>query len=325
MGDRLQSSRTDPIEPIRRFNRFYTRQIGILQEGVYKSSLSLTEVRLLYELAHRSNTTAQQLSRELGLDPGYLSRIFSKFGKNGWLKRVTSQLDRRQTLLSLTRQGAAALRPLEERSNEQVQEMLAPLSPNAQQQLLQAMQRIEEILSPAPVRHDAFLLRPHQPGDFGWIVSRHGTLYWNDQRYDQRFEALVAQIVADFVKKFDAQRDCCCWIAEKDGERAGAVILVHRSAVTAQLRALFVESFARGMGIGRRLVQECIRFAGQVGYEKIVLWTQRELKAARRIYQQEHFKLVKEEPCQEWGRDDLVAETWELRLLPRQGSQVPTQ
>lgn len=324
MGDLPQSSRTDPIESIRRFNRFYTRQIGILQEGAYKSSLSLTEVRLLYELAHRSNTTAQRLSRELGLDAGYLSRIFSKFGKNGWLKRATSQLDRRQTLLSLTRQGAGALRPLEERSNEQVQEMLAPLSPNAQQQLLQAMQRIEEILSRAPARHDAFLLRPHQPGDFGWIVSRHGTLYWNDQRYDQRFEALVAQIVANFVKRFDAQRDCC-WIAEKDGDRAGAVMLMHQSAMTAQLRALFVESFARGMGIGRRLVQECIRFAAQVGYEKIVLWTQRELKAARRIYQQEHFKLVKEEPCQEWGRNDLVAETWELRLPPRRGSQVPMQ
>ena len=317
MGDLSQSSRTGPIEAIRHFNRFYTRQIGILQENVYKSSLSLTEVRLLYELAQRSNTTAQQLASELGLDPGYLSRIFSKFGKNGWLKRVASQLDRRQTLLSLTRQGAAALRPMEERSNEQVQEMLASLAPNAQQQLLQAMQRIEEILSPAPPRQEAFLLRPHQPGDLGWIVSRHGTLYWNDQRYDQRFEALVAQVVADFVKNFDAQRDCC-WIAEKDGERAGAVILVHQSATTAQLRALFVEPFARGLGIGRRLVQECIRFAGEVGYERMILWTQRELQAARRIYQQEHFKLVKEEPCQEWGRSDLVAETWERRLEPRQ-------
>ena len=313
MDDLPRSSRAGPIEAIRHFNRFYTRQIGILQEGVYKSSLSLTEVRLLYELANRSNTTAQQLSSELGLDPGYLSRIFSKFAESGWLKRVASQLDRRQTLLSLTRQGAAALRPLEERSNEQVQEMLASLSPNAQQQLLQAMQRIEEILSPAPARREAFLLRPHQPGDLGWIVSRHGALYWNDQRYDQRFEALVAQVVADFVKSFDAQRDCC-WIAEKEGERAGAVILVHQSATTAQLRALFVEPFARGLGIGRRLVQECIRFAGEVGYEKMVLWTQRELQAARKIYQQEHFKLVKEEPCQEWGRNDLVAETWERGL-----------
>jgi DNA-binding MarR family transcriptional regulator/GNAT superfamily N-acetyltransferase len=324
MGDLLQSSRTDPIAAIRHFNRFYTRQIGILQENVYKSSLSLTEVRLLYELAHRSSTTAQQLSRELGLDAGYLSRIFKKFGKNGWLKSVTSRLDRRQTLLSISRQGAAALRPLEERSNEQVQEVLAALSPNAQQQLLQAMQRIEEILSRAPARHEAFLLRPHQPGDLGWIVSRHGTLYWNEQRYDQRFEALVAQIVADCVKRFEAQRDCC-WIAEKDGERAGAVILMHQSATTAQLRALFVESFARRLGIGRRLVQECIRFAAQVGYEKIVLWTQRELTAARRMYEQEHFKLVKEEPCQEWGRNDLVAETWELQLPPRRGSQVAVQ
>jgi DNA-binding MarR family transcriptional regulator/GNAT superfamily N-acetyltransferase len=308
-----QSPQKDPIGAIRSFNRFYTRQIGILQEKVYKSSLSLTEVRLLYELARCSNITAQQLSRELELDPAYLSRIFKKFAKNGWVKSVTSQLDRRQTLLSLTRQGAAALRPMEERSNEQVQAMLAALAPNAQEQLLQAMRRIEEVLSPATARHDAFLLRPHQPGDLGWIVSRHGTLYWNEQRYDQRFEAMVAQFVADFARKFEAQRDCC-WIAEKDGERAGAAILMHQSAAIAQVRAIFVEPFARRLGIGRRLVQECIRFAGQGGYEKIILWTQRELKAARRIYQQEQFKLVREEPCREWGRNDLVAETWELRL-----------
>jgi GNAT superfamily N-acetyltransferase len=213
---------------------------------------------------------------------------------------------------------------MDKHSNEQVQEMLASLSPNAQQQLLQAMQRIEGLLSPSPPRHEAFLLRPHQPGDLGWIVSRHGALYWNDQRYDQRFEALVAQIAADFVKKFDARRDAC-WIAEKNGERAGAVILMHQTATIAQLRALFVEPFARGIGIGRRLVQECIRFAGQVGYEKMVLWTQRELQAARRIYQHEQFKLVKEEPCQEWGRNDLVAETWELLLPPHRETQASAQ
>jgi GNAT superfamily N-acetyltransferase len=199
--------------------------------------------------------------------------------------------------------------------------MLAPLSPNAQQQLLQAMQRIEELLSRGPAHHDAFVLRPHQPVDFGWIRSRHGTLYRNEQRYDQRFEAVVAQIVADFVKRLDAQRDCC-WIAEKDGDRAGAVILMHRSARTAKLRALFVESFARGRRLPIPIIQECIRFARQVGYEKVILWTQRELKAKRGIYRQEHFKLVKEEPCQEWGRNDLVAETWKLRLLPRRGLQL---
>lgn len=319
MSEPPQSFPTDPVEAIRRFNRFYTRQIGILQEGAYESALSLTEVRLLYELAHRANTTAQQLSRELGLDPGYLSRIFSKFSKKGWLKRVASQSDKRQALLSISRQGSAALRPLEERSNEQVRKMLAALSPGAQEQLLQSMQHIVQALSPAPARHDAFVLRSHQAGDLGWIVSRHGALYWRDQRYDQRFEGLVAQIVADFARRFDPRRDCC-WIAEKDGDRAGAVILMHQSATTAQLRALFVESFARGMGIGSRLVQECVRFAGHAGYERIVLWTQAELASARRIYQREHFTLVKaEEPRQEWGRDGLVAETWQLRLAS-QGS-----
>lgn len=321
----LQSSSADPVEAVRRFNRFYTRQIGVLQEGVYESSLSLTEVRLLYELAQRANTTAQTLSRELGLDPGYLSRIFSKFSKKGWLKRVASQADRRQALLSLTRQGTAALQPLEECSNGQVREMLAALTPGAQAQLLQSMQRIVQALGPAPARHDAFLLRSHQPGDLGWIVSRHGALYWRDQRYDQRFEGLVGQIVADFTKRFDPRRDGC-WIAEKHGERAGAVILMHQSATIAQLRALFVESFARGMGIGSRLVQECVRFAGQAGYEKIVLWTQSELAAARRIYQREHFTRVKaDEPRQDWGRDDLVAETWELRLPPRGTSAAATK
>jgi DNA-binding MarR family transcriptional regulator/GNAT superfamily N-acetyltransferase len=319
-----QSLRTDPIEAIRSFNRFYTRHIGILQERLYTSALSLTEVRLLYELAHRTNTTAQQLSRDLGLDPGYLSRIFRKFSKRGWLKGVTSSSDKRQTLLSLTRLGEEALRPLEKRSNEQVQEMLISVSPNEQQQLLQAMRRIEGILSRTPNTHQVFLLRPHQPGDLGWIVSRHGSLYWSDQRYDGKFEAFVARAVADFGQTFDPRRDCC-WIAEIDGERAGAVILAHRSATTAQVRTLFVEPFARGMGIGRRLVQECVRFASEAGYTKILLWTQRELQAARRIYQQEKFKLVKEEPAQEWGRNDLVAETWELKLQPRRGSHAPPQ
>jgi DNA-binding MarR family transcriptional regulator/N-acetylglutamate synthase-like GNAT family acetyltransferase len=308
-----KSAPEDPVAAIRHFNRFYTGQIGILREGVYQSSLPLTEVRLLYELAYRPETTAKQLSSDLRLDAGYLSRIFAKFEKNGWLKKVQSSSDRRQALLSLTRQGVAALRPMEKVSNEQVREMLATLSPDAQQQLVAAMRQIEQILDSPARDRSAFLLRPHQPGDLGWIVSRHGALYWNEYRYDQRFEAMVAGVIAEFIKNFDQKRDCC-WIAERDGQRAGSVILTHESAKTAKLRALFVEPFARGYGIGRRLVQECIRFGEQADYQEITLWTQRELEAARRIYQQEHFQLMKQEPYQDWGRGDLMAETWKLDL-----------
>lgn len=302
-----------PIPAIRHFNRFYTRQIGILQKGVYESQFTLTEVRLLYELAYHPGTTATELSRELGIDAGYLSRILLSFKKRGWLKRESSSTDRRQAVLSLTQKGSAALRPLEERSKRQVQQMLVRLSPDAQAQLLNAMLCIERILTPEHGRRDSFLLRQHQPGDLGWIVSRHGVLYSNECNYDERFEAMVAGIVADFIEHFDSKRDHC-WIAEKDGERIGSVILTHKSAKVAKLRVLIVEPSARGLGIGRRLVQECVRFARQAHYKKVELWTQRELQSARKIYEQEGFQLVKEQRHQNWGRDDLVAETWELNL-----------
>ncbi|HTQ54973.1 MAG TPA: helix-turn-helix domain-containing GNAT family N-acetyltransferase [Bryobacteraceae bacterium] len=301
------------VPAIRRFNRFYTRHIGVLQEGLLNSPLSLTEVRLLYELAHRPGITATTLSQELGLDPGYLSRLLRQFGRRGWIKRSTSAADRRHVLLALTRRGRATLRPLEERSDRQVARMLDPLSSGEQRDLLEAMRRIEEILAPAPDRPAPVLLRPHQPGDLGWIVYRHGVLYAREYRYDERFEALVAEIAAKFIQHFDPARDRC-WIAERGAERAGCVMLVHKSATVARLRLLIVEPSARGYGIGRRLVQECIRFARQAGYRKIMLWTQSELRAARGIYQKAGFHLVHEEPHQSWGRDHLVAETWELKL-----------
>jgi len=301
------------VPAIRRFNRFYTRQIGVLQEGLLNSPLSLTEVRLLYELAHRPGITATTLSQELGLDPGYLSRLLRQFGRRGWIKRSASAADRRHVLLALTRRGRATLRPLEERSDRQVARMLDPLSSGERRDLLEAMRRIEEILAPAPDRPAPVLLRPHQPGDLGWIVYRHGVLYAREYRYDERFEALVAAIAAKFIQHFDPARDRC-WIAERGAERAGCVMLVHKSATVARLRLLIVEPSARGFGIGRRLVQECIRFARQAGYRKIMLWTQSELRAARGIYQKAGFHLVHEEPHQSWGRDHLVAETWELKL-----------
>jgi DNA-binding MarR family transcriptional regulator/GNAT superfamily N-acetyltransferase len=303
----------EPIQAIRHFNRFYTGQIGVLQKGLLESPYSLTEVRLLYELAHRRSVTATDLSHELGLDAGYLSRMLTQFEKRGWISRKPVSADRRQTLLALTPKGCATLRPLEEKSNQQVQEMLTRISSDAQQQLVHAMQHIEQILAPASAAREPYMLRTHQPGDVGWIVYRHGVLYSEEYHYDERFEAKVAEIIAKFIQDFDARRDRC-WIAEKDGERVGSVLLVHQSTTVAKLRVLLVEPSARGLGIGKRLVQECVRFARHVGYKKIVLWTQSELKGARKIYEQARFQLIKEEPHRSWGREDLVAETWELKL-----------
>jgi len=303
----------DPIQAIRHFNRFYTSQIGVLQKGLLESPYSLTEVRLLYELAHRPNVTATDLARELALDAGYLSRMLNKFDKRGWISRQPVSADRRQTLLALSAKGSATLRPLEERSNQQVQQMLARISYDARQQLVHAMLHIEQILAPASDAREPYLLRTHQPGDVGWLVYRHGVLYAEEYHYDERFEAKVAEIMAKFIEDFDVRRDRF-WIAEKGGERVGSVLLVHQSTTVARLRVLLVEPSARGLGIGKRLVQECIRFARQVGYKKIVLWTQSELTGARKIYEHAGFLLIQEEPHSSWGREDLVAETWELKL-----------
>jgi DNA-binding MarR family transcriptional regulator/GNAT superfamily N-acetyltransferase len=303
----------DPVQTIRSFNRFYTRQIGVLQKGLLQSPYTLLEVRLLYELAHHDNVTATELSQELGIDAGYLSRILSNFQKRGWMSRKRHPADRRQTLLALTPKGRATLQPLEEKSNQQVQSMLDNIPFDVRQGLLRAMNRIREILDPGERSEQPYLLRTHQPGDIGWIVFRHGVLYSKEYRYDERFEALVAEIVAEFVKNFDSKAERC-WIAEREGERVGSVMLVRKSDTVAKLRLLLVEPSARGLGIGKRLVEECVRFAKQAGYKKIMLWTQSELKAARKIYEQAGFQLVKEEPHQSWGRDDLVAETWELKF-----------
>lgn len=301
------------VPAIRHFNRFYTDQIGLLQRGLLNSPFSLTEVRLLYEIAHRESITASSLASELHLDPGYLSRILASFQKRGLIRREPSSSDRRQTLLTLTSKGEETFRPLEERSNQQVEQMLASISPDDQRQLVASMQRIEEILAPGPVRSESYLLRPHHPGDMGWVVFRHGVLYSQEYHYDERFESLVAEIVAEFVRNFDPKHEYC-WIAERNGERVGSVYLVRKSATVSKLRLLLVEPSARGLGIGRRLVEECIRFARQVGYKKMTLWTQSELKAARGIYQHCGFKLVGEEKHDSWGRKGLVAETWELKL-----------
>ncbi len=301
------------VEAVRRFNRFYTRQIGVLQEGLLDSPFSLTEVRVLYELAHHEGVTATELCAALNLDAGYLSRILLKFEKRRWISRKPSASDRRQSMLALTNRGSAEFLPLEERSNQQVRRMLGEVSPEAQQRLIRSMEEIERVLSPQPENKQPYLLRSHQPGDMGWVVYRHGVLYSQEYRYDERFEALVAEIVADFIHKFDPRHERC-WIAERNGERVGSVFLVRKSTSVAKLRLLLVEPSARGLGIGKRLVQECVRFAKQVGYRKMILWTQSELTAARKIYAQAGFRRTEKKPHQSWGRKDLVSEVWELKL-----------
>jgi DNA-binding MarR family transcriptional regulator/GNAT superfamily N-acetyltransferase len=301
------------VSAVRGFNRFYTRQVGLLNEHLLESQFSLTEARVLYELAHREGLTAAGLSKHLALDPGYLSRILRSFEKRGLLTRTESKSDARQSLLTLTLKGRRTFAPLDARSQEQVGGLLQKLSCAGQKRLIEAMRTIEEQLGPKPSRQSPYLLRPHRPGDMGWAVHRHGVLYSREYGYDERFEALVAEIVAHFIRHFDPKRDAC-WIAEKDTEIVGSIFLVKKSKAVAKLRLLLVEPSTRGLGVGKRLVEECVRFARQAGYKKIVLWTQSELHAARHLYEQAGFKLAGKRRHDSWGREGLVAETWELRL-----------
>jgi DNA-binding MarR family transcriptional regulator/N-acetylglutamate synthase-like GNAT family acetyltransferase len=311
--DVADSHSADLVQGVRRFNRFYTRQIGVLHEHLLKSRFSLTEVRVLYELAHRAGVTAGDLRRDLGIDRGYLSRLLHGFGQHGWIKTSRSPSDRRKVLLSLTGRGRRVFGPLDRRSSEEVRAMVARLSPSQQKGVLGAMREIEAALNPAPRTAAPYTLRQHQSGDMGWVVHRHGILYAQEYGYDERFEALVAGIVSEFIQHFNLTRERC-WIAERDGEIVGSVFLVQKSKSVAKLRLLLVEPGARGLGIGQRLVSECVSLARQIGYRKMVLWTQSELHAARHLYERAGFKRVAQTPHQSWGRDDLVAETWELAL-----------
>ena len=303
------------VADVRQFNRFYTRQIGVLQEGLLSSPFSLTEVRLMYEVAHRKSLTAVELCRELGLDAGYVSRNLKSFQRRGLVKRKRSGKDRRQSLLALTAKGWKTFRSLDARSNRQVAAMLERISNPRRKLLVDAMHTIESTVDPHSKQNDtaSYVLRPHRPGDMGWVVHRHGALYWKEYGYDERFEALVAKIVGQFVERFDPRREHC-WIAEKEGEIVGSVFLVAKSKTVAKLRLLLVEPSARGLGIGRRLVAECVRFAREAGYRKMMLWTQSELGAARHLYQAAGFKLSARQRHRSWGRKDLVSETWALKL-----------
>jgi DNA-binding MarR family transcriptional regulator/GNAT superfamily N-acetyltransferase len=300
------------IEAIRDFNRFYTRQIGVLQEGLLKSEFSLTEVRILYELAHRRNPTAAELASDLSLDAGYLSRILQRFQKQGLLCKVPSETDGRQSLLSLTNKGQEVFGELNTRSQDEIRQMLDALSPHEQKRLIQAMATIRSILDDRAKPAEPFILRPHQVGDMGWITHRQGILYHEQFGWDETYEALVAEITAAFIQNYDPKRERC-WVAERDGEIIGSVFVVKASDTVAKLRLLYVEPKARGLGLGTRLVSECIRFARQAGYQKMVLWTQSILTPARHIYKKAGFQRIQEEPHHSFGHD-LVAETWELAL-----------
>jgi DNA-binding MarR family transcriptional regulator/GNAT superfamily N-acetyltransferase len=307
-----QTALAQRVAAVRRFNRFYTQRIGVLEDGHMKSPFSLAEARVLYELAHRDKPVATTLAKDLGLDAGYLSRILHGFRKRGLIARETSRSDGRQSLLSLTERGAKAFAPLDIRTREQIEEMLGSLPAPKQERLVAAMHAVEGLLDAGPENQAPFILRPHRPGDMGWVVGRHGALYAEEYGWDETFEALVAEIAAEFIRKFDAKRERC-WIAERDGENVGSVFLVEASGRVAKLRLLIVDPKARGLGIGARLVDECIRFARAAGYKKIVLWTQSILVSARRIYQEAGFQLAKTEPHKSFGHS-LIGEYWELRL-----------
>jgi DNA-binding MarR family transcriptional regulator/N-acetylglutamate synthase-like GNAT family acetyltransferase len=300
------------IEAMRRFNRFYTKQIGVLHERLLRSPFSLTEARVIYELAHHEKATATELSNELGLDAGYLSRLLRSFKKRGLIQKQPCQTDGRQNFLSLTERGQEAFAMLNVRSRSEIGAMLSNFCAADQNRLVKAMHTIEGLLGAQPERKVPYLLRPHQPGDMGWVVQRHGVLYAEEYGWDEQFEALVAGIVAKFVQRYNTKQERC-WMAEMEGEIVGSVFLVKKSKTVVQLRLLLVEPNARNLGIGTRLVSECVRFARQVGYRKIVLWTNSVLHAARHIYEEAGFRLVHEEPHHSFGHD-LIGETWELKL-----------
>lgn len=302
----------DHIAAVRAFNRFYTRKLGVLDQHLGESPFSLSEARVLYELAHRDDLAAKEIGNELGLDPGYLSRIVQSFDEKGLITRKPLPADRRQYQLSLTAKGRQAFAKLNLSSQNEVAALLAQLSPSDATRLTQAMATIEAVLEQRRSRPAAFMLRSHRVGDMGWVISRQAAAYAADYNWDISYEALVAEICAHFIKNYDAAREHC-WIAEVEGEPVGSIFLVKATDEVAKLRLLQVEKKARGLGVGRALVEQCIQGARERGYSKMTLWTQSILVAARGIYQSAGFKLVATEPHHSFGQD-LIGETWERDL-----------
>ena len=310
MSDKRFASR---VQAVRRFNRFYTRQIGVLDEHLLRSPLSLGEARVLYEIAHTQTPLASDIAEFLGLDAGYLSRMLREFVRRGLVSRSRSDSDARQAPLSLTRKGAQLFASLDRDSNKQVESLLAGLPGPAQDQLIGSMRFIEKALEArSPGESTMISLRRHRAGDIGWVIQRHGEIYAREYGWDTRFEALVAEIAAGFLASHDAARERC-WIAESDGVNVGCVFLVRKSDAIAQLRLLLVEPSVRGLGLGQRLVRECIDFAKTAGYRKMRLWTNDVLISARRIYEAAGFRLIEEEEHSSWGKP-LTSQTWEMTL-----------
>ena len=301
------------VNAVRRFNRFYTQRIGMLRQGLYDSPWSLAEVRVLYELAHASGKiVATDLAQRLGLDAGYLSRILRGFVAKGYVRKSPAEADARRLQLTLTPAGRKAFAPIDRASHDEIAALLAPMSKAAQARLVGAMRTVETLLGEPEACAQPFVLRPHRPGDMGWIVACHGRLYAEEYGWDETFEALVAEIAARFVKRYKPKRERC-WIAERDGENVGSVFVIEKSRTVAQLRLLIVDPAARGAGIGRRLVAECVDFARGAGYRKMMLWTNGGLDAARHLYEDAGFRLTREEPHHSFGKD-LVGQTFVLDL-----------
>jgi DNA-binding MarR family transcriptional regulator/GNAT superfamily N-acetyltransferase len=300
------------ISAVRAFNRFYTRKLGVLDQQLLKSPFSLSEARVLYELAHREEPAAKEIGIELGLDPGYLSRIVQKFDDDGLITRKPLATDRRQYRLSLTAKGRQTFAKLDRNSHDEIAAMLAALPRGHSERLVSAMAVIERLLGATDTSPPRAILRDPRPGDMGWVVQSHGALYASEYGFDSSFEALVAEIAAKFLSSFDASRERC-WIADLDGIPVGSVFLVKHSDDVAKLRLLLVDPAGRGQGLGQRLVAECIAFARACGYRRITLWTQSILQAARKIYQDSGFILVASEPHRSFGQS-LIGETWEREL-----------
>jgi DNA-binding MarR family transcriptional regulator/GNAT superfamily N-acetyltransferase len=312
----IDRNRQERIAAVRRFNRFYTRQLGVLRKTYLDSSYSLGEARLLYEIAQRRSPTATEIVRALDLDAGYLSRVLQNFEKRGLIQRQVSARDTRQSHVALSASGRKAFAPLERRSQREAGATLEKLKPADQARLVTAMHTIETLLgsqSDTKLAKTAQIkLREPVPGDFGWIVTRHAEIYAQEYGWVAPFEGVCAQIVADFVNNHDRKRERC-WIAELGSERIGTVMLAKDSANVARIRLLLLEPEARGIGLGARLVDECVRFARRAGYKKITLWTHSVLTAARHIYQKAGFKLMRTERHRSWGKP-VVSEHWDLAL-----------
>lgn len=314
------STRDETVDAVRAFNRFYTRRAGLLDENHLKSARTLAEVRVLYEIAYGSQVSPSDLARTLALNAGYVSRTLGSLERQGLVERTQSVDDARRSLLALTRSGRTAFTALERATRKQVGMLLRALSSDGRRQLVGAMHAVERLLDPDAVANPVSIRDP-RPGDIGWIIHRQAVLYATEYGWDWTYEGLIAGICAQFVKHFDPAHEHC-WIAERDEVIVGSVFLVRKSATVGQLRLLYVEPTARGLGIGAALVERCIGFARAVGYRKLTLWTNDVLVSARKIYLAAGFTLASEEPHRSFGKD-LVGQQWDLDLVKRRPSLIP--